>query len=251
MDGLRHQLLADAGFAADQHAEVAAGDQLDFLQQAAMGRALADQFARGRPTGFRWRAGFGRRRQPLAGFHRGRGQAGEGFQLLQLDPAEAGGVERVEGQQAPRPAVDAQRAAEAVVYQQLAGMALDQAVIGIGQRAVGGEAGRPAPGQQGSETRMLGDLEASPQGVGTQAAYRQRHQPVVVQAQQGHGVARQEGLQGAEQAPVAFRLGQLAGKVIQQRQQYRPQGVASHFDPSWSLRPCLALVKRTSQFTGP
>lgn len=54
--------------------------------------------------------------------------------------------------------------------------AIDQSVIRIGQVAVGGEARRPDACEQNLETRMLADLEAPAEGIGTQAIHRQRHQ---------------------------------------------------------------------------
>ncbi|MNJ61804.1 hypothetical protein D3C77_576100 [compost metagenome] len=106
----------------------------------------------------------------------------------------------------------------------------DQAVVGVGQLAVAGKAGRLVAAEDRCKAWMLIDLEAPPEGVGAQAVHRQRHQPFAVQAQQRGGIARQQAAHGFEQAPVAFALGQFAGQVADQRQQGGEQGFCGHKD---------------------
>jgi hypothetical protein len=45
MQGMRHQLLAGAGFAGDQHGHVAGGGHADLFHQLALRGALPDQLA--------------------------------------------------------------------------------------------------------------------------------------------------------------------------------------------------------------
>ena len=68
---------------------------------------------------------------------RGRGEAGEGLQGVEFDRLETFGVEGVEGDQPPEFFIDKQRTAEAIVDFQMLVEAIDQAVIRIGQVAVG------------------------------------------------------------------------------------------------------------------
>ncbi len=190
VDRLGHQLLADPGFAGDQHGQVAAADQLDFLDQALVRFALADHFLVLLAAGLAIDLGalvlvFGPQRQALDALSHvdgGCGKAGEGLQGVQFDPFKPLGIEGVQGQQAPGLVVDKQRAAHAVVDFQVAVQAGDQAVIRVGQFAVTVEAGRAGAAQQDLEARMFADLEASAQGIGAQAVHRQRHQPLAIQA---------------------------------------------------------------------
>ena len=94
--------------------------------------------------------------------------------------------------------------------------AFHQTVVGIGQAAVGGEAGRPgAPGEpRGADVRRP---EAPAEGVRAEAVHRQRDQVFAVQAQQRGGVAGQQVAQGLEQSAVAFVFRQVAGQVGNQR----------------------------------
>ncbi|MNQ36405.1 hypothetical protein D3C85_499250 [compost metagenome] len=244
MNRLGDQLLADAGFAADQHAQVAAGDHRDLIEQAPVLAALADQFAAGLLAGslavdldqlFVVLGAAGQGVDPLGGAHGGGGQAGEGFQVVQVEVVEARRVEGIQSQQAPGLLVDVQRAAQAVVHFQMAVETLDQTVIGVGQRAVGGEAGQAAVPQQALEARVLADPEAPAEGIGAQAVDGQRHQGVAVQAQQGGGIGRQQRAQRAEQAAVAFLLGKVAGQVGHQWDQGAQQGMRCHFDSLLSV----------------
>jgi len=223
---LRHQFLADPGFASDQHGQVAAADQIDFLHQPFVRLALADHFALLLAAGLAIDLGalmlvFGAQRQAFdtfSGVDRGRGEAGEGLQGVEFDRLETLRIERIKGDQAPEFFIDEQRAAEAVMHFEVIAQTIDQAVVRIGQVAVGGEPRWPGAVQQDLETGMFADLEAPAEGVGAQTIHRQRHQPFAVQAQQRGGIARQQGAQGFEQASIAFAFGQFAGQVGDQRQ---------------------------------
>ena len=74
--------------------------------------------------------------------------------------------------------------------------ALNQPVIRIRQRAVCRNAQRAASGQQQGKARMFIDFEAPAQRVTAQAIDGQRHQPVAVQLEQRHCIARQQVLHG-------------------------------------------------------
>ena len=82
----------------------------------------------------------------------------------------------------------------------------------------------------GGQARVLVEAKTPAQGIGRQAAHRQRHQLLVLQAQQGDRVAGHELLQGLQQAAVALVLGHVAGQVIEQGQQNRNQGTGGHID---------------------
>ncbi len=156
---------------------------------------------------------------------RGRGQAGEGFQQVQIDAGEAALLQRVQGEQAPGPGFDPEHAAQAVVHRQVPVHAFDQAVVGIGQRTVGGKPHRAGRGQQFGQPRMFGDRETPAQGVGGQATDRHRHEIRAIQAQQRGRVAGQQGPQPFKQSTVALVVVQFLGQIGQQRQQGELSGL--------------------------
>ncbi|MNO94377.1 hypothetical protein D3C76_859950 [compost metagenome] len=238
VDGLGHQFLADPGFATDQHVQRAAANQLDILHHLPVRLALADQLARlaagcalvGLGALFLVFGVASQVEHALADFHRGGGEAGEGFQVVQVAAGETFGVERVEGQQAPGLFVEEQRATEAVVNFQMAMQAFDQPVVRVGQPAVCGEAGRSVAFEKRLQTGVLGNLETPTEGIRAEAVHRQRDQLVALQAQQGGGVAGQQLAQGFQQAAIAFAVRQLAGQVGHQGEEGSEQRVSGHFD---------------------
>ncbi|MNR06691.1 hypothetical protein D3C85_1227720 [compost metagenome] len=119
MDGLGHQFLADAGFAADQHGEFAAAHQGDLFEQCLVGRALPDHFPRadlasGLAIDLRQLllvlGAAAEAVHALDGFHRCRRQAGEAFQHLQVLAVEACRVHGIQRQQSPGAIVQVERA---------------------------------------------------------------------------------------------------------------------------------------------
>ncbi|MNR42214.1 hypothetical protein D3C85_1607070 [compost metagenome] len=72
--------------------------------------------------------------------------------------------------------------------------------------------------EQRFETRVFADLEASAECVGAQPVDGQRHQPFAIKAQQGSGIAGQEGAHGFEQASIALAFRQFARQVRDQGQ---------------------------------
>ena len=132
--GLRHQLFAGAGFAGDQHAQIAGCHQRNVFVQLAHGRAGAQNlaFAAGAWQGFCRAAHIRQLLHALGRGYRSGGQVAESLQHLQrIAVGKAVGLERVERQQAPGETAGLQHAAHAVVHVQLAGQG-DQAVVGIG-----------------------------------------------------------------------------------------------------------------------
>ena len=242
MDRLGHQLLADPGLAGDQHGQRAVTDQANLVLQLAQRRALPHQLARLLPRLFvqlgELALGLDPLRQAadaLADLDRGRGQAGKGLEAVQIEPTETGRVERIQGEQAPELLVQVQRATEAVVHFQVAMQPLDQAVVGVRQAAVGSETRRSGVLQQRSQTRMLADSEAPPQGIGTQPLDRQGHQNFAVESQQRHGIAREQLAQGSEQAAITLVVIQLARQIGDQGNKRFQQRISGHFDYSKSL----------------
>ncbi|KAG0773779.1 hypothetical protein G6F22_014590 [Rhizopus arrhizus] len=156
---MREQLLADAGFAQQQDRQVGIGHHLDLVQQPGDGRAVAQDFVPvrrhavggGGAAGVAQGADLGLQpRGAQRGFDQHDGVAQFGLRL----PVEGADIQRIQRQHAPGFAFDVQAGAHAVVYRQrLAGHAVDQAVIGIGKRAVVVETGDAAPGQDGGQAR--------------------------------------------------------------------------------------------------
>ncbi|MNV48310.1 hypothetical protein D3C71_1402090 [compost metagenome] len=241
MHGLGHELLADAGLAGDQHIQLAGRDQCYVLLQLAQRRALAQQRAAcvagqgGLAPAFGALAFilgvlFELAHAPGRG-HRGGREIAEGLQCLQMcRVGKAPGHKCVQRQQAPGVAADHQRAAHAVMHFQRPGM-LDQAVIGIGQRAVGFEAQCLAMCEQGRQARVFGDAKAPAQRVAAEAIGGNRFEHLALQAQQRHGIARQQAAQCVQQTAVALALGQVVGQVGYQGHQAAQQAVGGcHFD---------------------
>ena len=89
---------------------------------------------------------------------------------------------------------------------------------------------------KGGKARVLGHAKAPAQGVGAQSIDGQRAQPVVaifaaLAAQQGGGIAGQDGAQRGQQAAVALGFGELAGQLGHQGQQgIQQRGRCSHGD---------------------
>ncbi len=139
MDGLGHQLLADTGFTHDQYRQRAVADQFNLLLHTLVNRALTNQLARRSPSGSalvdlgQLALIFKTPRQlvgALARHDRCRGEAGEGLQVIQIDAAEAGRVQRIQGNKPPGPPLNRQHAAQAIMHFQRA-MTVDQPVIRV------------------------------------------------------------------------------------------------------------------------
>jgi hypothetical protein len=240
VQGLHDQFLAHAGLATHQHGQVARADQRDLAQQRAVGGAAAHQparaFAAGRAAVLLGAALgiLGTQGEVVHALGRGHGRGGQVGQALQrghVDAVEARQRQCVQRHEAPGTVLHAQGAAHAIVHGQVAVHMLDQAVVGIGQAAVGREAQRARGLQQGLQPRVLPDQETPAQRVGRQAVHGQRHQRVAIQAQQRHGIGRQQAAHGVEQAPVTLGRRDLARQVGHQRQHGSEHGLGSHHVP--------------------
>jgi len=98
----------------------------------------------------------------------------------------------------------------------------DEAVEGIGQITVGGEAHRPLAGGDLGQARVLGQREAHAQGLRQQAVRGQRHQLAAAARQQRGGIARDHRAHRAEQTLVAILAGERAGQIDGDAEQGRP-----------------------------
>ena len=108
--------------------------------------------------------------------------------------------------------IHVQRATHAVVHFELAGSPLDQAVVGVWQLAVGGQARRPAPLQQRQQARVILQAKAPAERVVAQADHRQRLQRVAFEAQQRSGVTGEKRQCGFQQVPVTGLVGLVPGQ---------------------------------------
>ncbi len=221
MDGLRDQFLADAGLAADQHRQVRGGHRVDLGLQAAHGGAVAAQLAgaqrhrvlRQGPRQLLLAQGLlGEAADALADRHDGAGQPAEAFQQRRIDRAERLWIERIQRQQAPGMLIHVQRATHAVVHFELAGAPLDQAVVGVWQLTVGGQAGGSAPLQQRQQARVIRQSKTPAERVVAQARYRQRAQRVAFEAQQRRGITGEKRPCDLQQALVRGLVGRVPGQ---------------------------------------
>ena len=234
MQRLGHQFLAHAGFALDQHAQVAGAHQRDFLEQRTVGSALADQALAGRLGGqpVALHAG-GELADALGRGHGGGGQGRQRVQQLQVHLIEALRLQRIQRQQAPGPAVavgQVQRTAQTVVHRQVALHAVHQAVVGVGEVAVGRKAQRAGRFQQLAKARVVGHAKAPAQRVSAQSIGGHGPQHLAFQPQQGRGVAGQHAAQALQQPAKALGLGQVTRQVGHQGHDgIQPLG-RRHFD---------------------
>ena len=112
---------------------------------------------------------------------------------------------------------------------ELALAGLDQAVVGVGQRAVGRKTGRLPGFEQPLQARMLGDAKAPAQRVRAQAVDCQRQQAVVLEPQQRDRIAGEQPPHGGQQVAVALGRRHLLRQVGDQRDDGIEPGGWSHF----------------------
>ena len=161
---------------------------------------------------------------------RGPGQRAQPEQELAVEPVERAGRERVGGERADDPAIDRERAAEAVVdvveaRGGRAGRRGDQAIERIGQAGVGREPDRPVAGDDRGQAGMAGEREAHAEDLGREAVDRERDELVVAQGEERGGVARDGRADRLEQVLVAIGGAQRAGQVDSDLQEGGPVGV--------------------------
>ncbi|MCY1355441.1 hypothetical protein D9M69_418610 [compost metagenome] len=215
------QLLAHPGLALQQHRQVGVGDHRQLVEQLAQHRTVAEDHARRLVAG-------GHRltaRQAQAAYlvlqaadaQRRLDQHGVALQARRRAAVEAAVAQRIEGHRAPQLAVQVEAHAHAVVHRQrLVRAVFQQAVVGVGQLAVGGELDRLAARQDLRQARVAGKREAAAEHLVGQADGGLRAQAVAVQTQQHHGAAGEDFTQADHQALQAHRTGQFAGQVGQQ-----------------------------------
>ncbi|MDH6590483.1 hypothetical protein M2165_000372 [Variovorax sp. TBS-050B] len=200
--------------AEQQHGQVRGSHGVDLAQELPHRLAAAEQFARraaARAQRLRHRLLARRARRHLLdrlrGLDAGLDHRDQRIELLRAHGLEAAGVERVERQQPPEPAAQPQRRAHAVVHRQQRGLAGYEAVVGIGQAAVVGEAQAAFALEQAREARMRGHRELAPQRLVAQAVHRQGPQHLAVEPQQRGRVAVHQAARGGQQGAEALGIG--------------------------------------------
>jgi hypothetical protein len=141
-------------------------------------------------------------------------RAAQGIARLAIEGA---GLEGVEREGAPQHSLAVQAGAHAVMHWQgLADLRIEQAVVGIGEFGSGLEADRSAPRQDGRETRVVADDEATSQGLARQPVDRDRPQAVSLQSQQADCATGELLAQRTYQPLQANRMRQVGGEICQE-----------------------------------
>ncbi len=238
MQPAREQLLADPGFAQQQHRQLGVGHHLQLAQQLADRLALAENLTLAvLHRGLQHIAA----RQAQAAVlvfqtghpHGGLDHQGETLQIAAGRIIEGAGMQGIEGQRAPQLTLDVEADAHAVVHWQgFADMRVEQAVVGVGQATVRLEPGRLALREDRRQPRVLGNDEAPAERLLHQTDRRQRTQAVLVQPQQHHCAAAKMLVQGVHEALQAHGVGQFGGQVGEQGISHHgssyPQGFPHH-----------------------
>jgi hypothetical protein len=267
----REQFLAHAGFAQQQHRQVAGGHHAALLQQAAHDLAVRHDLPVVTGAGHRQAvvllAARGDRtavaqcivlllqpRHPHGRFH----QPGRLGQCLARGGVEPAGGQAVQRQGAPGLAVLQQAHAHAVVHRQrFAQAVVDQAVVGVGQAAVllethhpvqlfgrrGGQRARRrlkcaerAGGHDGGQAGLLVQAEAPAQGIAHQPGRSHRAQAgravAVLQAEQGHRVAAELRPQAGDH-PLQPQAGRQGGGQIVEKGRRVVRGHGRLIAPLW------------------
>ena len=136
----------------------------------------------------------------------GGGQGPHQPQLLVADAVELGRVHAVYGQGADQRLIREQRQADAGVHLEVV-VIRQQAVIGVGQGAVGREAHHIPGAGDGLEARVILEGEAATQHVLHQAVDGQRDELAPLVAQQGRGIRFQQAAHALDQAVEAVLMG--------------------------------------------
>ncbi|CAM5267753.1 hypothetical protein SSTU70S_03806 [Stutzerimonas stutzeri] len=223
MQPASEQLLADTGFAEQQHRQLGIGDYLQLAQQIADHRAVAEDFAviLNQPRLQRIRAC--QAQAAILVLQTGDAHRRLDHQRIALQVAarvivEGAGMQRIERQRAPQLALDVEADAHAIVHRQrFADALVEQAVVGIGQPAIRLEPGRLTLREDGRQPRMLGDDEAPAERLLHQPDRCHRPQTVIVQAQQHHGAAAKPLMQGVHQTLQTHCIGQFGDQIGEQR----------------------------------
>ncbi len=227
----RHQLLAHTRLAGDQHGQVRGGHRRQFRQQRPHRAAAAEDALAGGLAGRALQVArhqFAPRRGRFERFDQGRrahggaGQRGERRQQLQVHAVEGARVECIGGQCAHDAVVVHQHAAQARMHiGQFTLLAGQQAVEGIGQARVGGEAHRFARGEDRIEPRVLTAVVGPDHRLRRQPHGRERHQRLALQSQQAGRIAGDQPLHRRQQPLVAVSRRQRGGQVARDVEQGR------------------------------
>ena len=228
VDRSRDQFLADARLARDEHRQVARRDDRDLVQQTLVhGRAAPDHLAGLRaPLASRYASARSCSSSPCAraldALDHARPSPRRGSGMLRsdadVDAVEARRVERVERQQAPRPAADESGQPEAVVHFEIAGDALHEAVVGIGQRPspTAKRVGPPAPAT--AAKRGCSRNAKAPAERVARSGRRRRAAPACRRPGAAARSHRWETARaGSAAAAGSARVGQIARQVLHQR----------------------------------
>ena len=222
MQHAHDQFLAHAGLAGDQHREPRARDEVDLLAQT--GHGLAGAHERGaaplqlilEQVAHHHALVLGPALERVDEVVGAQGRPGQGRQVGQeavADGLERAGLQSVGGEHADQLALDVQRAAQARVHvaAEHDGLVEHQAVVGVGQRAVGREAGGLGAGADDVQSRVFAAREAPAVDVLGETVAGHRDQVVALEAQQGHGVAGNRAAHHVQQAAGAV-LGRERGR---------------------------------------
>lgn len=136
----------------------------------------------------------------------GGGQGAHQSQLLVADAVELGRVHAIYGQGADERLIRKQWQADTGVHPEVV-VIRDQAVIGVGQVAVGGEAHHVTGTGDGLHARMVRQREAAAQHVLHQAVDGQRYELAPLVAQQGRCVRVQQAAHALDQTVEPVLMG--------------------------------------------
>ena len=135
----------------------------------------------------------------------GGGQGPHQPQILVADAVELGRVHAVYGQRADQRLIREEWQADAGVHLEVV-VIRQQAVIGVGQGAVGREAHHIPGAGYGLEARVILEGEAAPQHVLHQAVDGERDELAPLVAQQGRGIRFQQAAHALDQAVEAVLM---------------------------------------------
>ncbi len=186
---------------------------------------------------------------PVGGADGGGGHPDEGLERGRVDGIEGPGAQRIEGHHSPWLSVDIERCTHAVVHIEVVAGFLHQAVIGVGQRRIGGKPHRLGAVEDLREAWLVLDHEAAAQRVAAQACDRAGHQQGAIPLEQCNRVAGEAAIERIEQPCVAQFARHRAGQVADYAGQVQESTGSSHQDINVVVETrwwALWLVQRVS-----
>ncbi len=223
-------LLADARLPGDEDREVGGRDRGDLLEEPPQRRARADDVAarlHGVPVELARHAPALldaplQRLDEGGGPHGGAGERAERREEARVEVVERVRLERVGGERADHLASLGERAAEAGVdVAERVRSLLEEAVEGVCERAVGGEAHRVGRPEDDVEARVLAAVEAAREGAREKPMPRQRHELVSLEPEQAGRVARDGAADRGEEASVPVAGGERGREVARDLEERR------------------------------